>query len=64
MATPLSIDLRQRVVDAIELEGMSRRAAAARFTQRPTRFSNIDADALGLPRSFGGAFACLAPQPP
>src|ERR1700761_591530 len=31
MAAPLSIDLRQRVVDAVELESMSRRAAAARF---------------------------------
>lgn len=31
MAAPLSADLRQRVVDAVEREGMSRRAAAARF---------------------------------
>ena len=31
MAGPLSIDLRERVVDAVEREGMSRRAAAARF---------------------------------
>jgi transposase len=31
MAAPLSMDLRQRVVDAVELEGTSRRAAAARF---------------------------------
>ena len=31
MAAPLSMDLRRRVLDAIEQEGMSRRAAAARF---------------------------------
>ena len=31
MAGPLSIDLRERVVDAVERQGMSRRAAAARF---------------------------------
>jgi putative transposase len=31
MAAPLSIDLRQRVVDAVELESMIRRTAAARF---------------------------------
>lgn len=31
MAAPLSKDLRIRVVNAVEVEGMSRRAAAARF---------------------------------
>jgi putative transposase len=31
MAGPLSIDLRERVVDAVVREGMSRRGAAARF---------------------------------
>lgn len=31
MAAPLSMDLRVRVVDAVEMQGMSRRAAAARF---------------------------------
>lgn len=31
MAAPLSMDLRERVVDAVEQQGMSRRAAAARF---------------------------------
>lgn len=31
MAAPLSVDLRRRVVAAVEQEGMSRRAAAARF---------------------------------
>lgn len=31
MAAPLSMDLRRRVVGAVEEEGMSRRAAAARF---------------------------------
>jgi putative transposase len=31
MAAPLSMDLRWRVVRAVEEEGMSRRAAAARF---------------------------------
>jgi putative transposase len=31
MAAPLSMDLRSRVVRAVEAEGMSRRAAAARF---------------------------------
>lgn len=31
MAAPLSMDLRSRVVRAVEEEGMSRRAAAARF---------------------------------
>ena len=31
MAAPLSQDLRWRVVRAVEVEGMSRRAAAARF---------------------------------
>ena len=31
MGAPLSKDLRRRVVDAIEAQGMSRRAAAARF---------------------------------
>ncbi len=31
MAAPLSMDLRQRVVDAVEQEGMSRRAASARL---------------------------------
>lgn len=31
MAAPLSLDLRLRVVEAVEQHGMSRRAAAARF---------------------------------
>lgn len=31
MATPYSLDLRERVVEAVELEGLSRRQAAARF---------------------------------
>ena len=31
MAKPYSSDLRERVVDAVEREGMSRRGAAARF---------------------------------
>ena len=31
MAGPLSIDLRERVVNAVVVEGMSRRAAAKRF---------------------------------
>ena len=31
MAGPFSIDLRERVVDAVVREGMSRRQAAARF---------------------------------
>jgi putative transposase len=31
MAAPFSIDLRARLVDAVVREGMSRRAAAARF---------------------------------
>jgi transposase len=31
MAAPLSVDLRLRVVRAVEEEGMSRRAASARF---------------------------------
>jgi transposase len=31
MASPLSMDLRTRVVGAVEEEGMSRRGAAARF---------------------------------
>ena len=31
MAAPLSLDLRSRVVDAVETHGMSRRAAAVRF---------------------------------
>ena len=31
MAKPYSVDLRERVVAAVEGEGMSRRAAAARF---------------------------------
>lgn len=31
MAAPLSMDLRSRLVRAVEEEGMSRRAAAARF---------------------------------
>ena len=31
MGRPYSMDLRRRVVDAVEKEGLSRRAAAARF---------------------------------
>ena len=31
MARPYSMDLRERVVRAVEIEGLSRRAAAARF---------------------------------
>ena len=31
MATPYSLDLRERLVDAVELEGLSRRQAALRF---------------------------------
>jgi putative transposase len=37
MAKPYSMDLRKRVVDAVEREGMSRRAAAKRFGVAPSR---------------------------
>ena len=37
MAAPYSMDLRQRVVAAVEDEGMSRRAAADRFGIAPSR---------------------------
>ena len=36
MSKPLSLDLRRRIVRAVEEEGMSRRAAAARFSVAPS----------------------------
>ncbi len=36
MAKPLSPDLRARIIDAVEVEGMTRRAAAARFGVAPS----------------------------
>ena len=36
MSKPLSLDLRRRIVRAVEEEGMSRRAAAARFGVAPS----------------------------
>jgi putative transposase len=36
MATPCSLDLRERVIAAVEHEGMSRNAAAARFGIAPS----------------------------
>ena len=39
MAAPLSMDLRSRLIRAVEEEGMSRRAAAARFEGAPRSLS-------------------------
>ena len=36
MTKPLSLDLRRRIIRAVEKEGMSRRAAAARFGVAPS----------------------------
>lgn len=36
MTKPLSLDLRRRIIRAVEEEGMSRRAAAARFGVAPS----------------------------
>jgi putative transposase len=36
MTKPLSSDLRRRIIGAVEEEGMSRRAAAARFSVAPS----------------------------
>jgi transposase len=36
MAKPLSPDLRARIINAVEVDGMSRRAAAARFGVAPS----------------------------
>jgi len=36
MTKPLSLDLRRRIIRAVEEEGMSRRAAAARFDVAPS----------------------------
>jgi transposase len=62
MAAPLSMDLRLRVVDAVETQGMSRRGAAARFgigIRTAVRWvSDFRASGSASPRRMGN------PSPP
>ncbi len=51
MTRPLSIDLRKRLISAVE-DGMSRRSAAARFGRR------VDGDQMG--RSVAADERCAA----
>lgn len=53
MTKPLSLDLRRRIVRAVEEEGMSRRAAAARFGVAPST-------AIELVRQWKATGECAA----